>query len=294
MADGSTTDERAKALFGAGQTDAANISAVNAPVKMKVSDLNVYYGETHAINDVSLDIADRQVTALMGPSGCGKSTFLRALNRMHDLTRGARVTGTVLLDGEDIYAPGTDVVELRQRVGMVFQRPNPFPKSIFENVAYGLRIKGGLSRSELCDRSSRACAARRSGTRSKTGSRRSALGLSGGQQQRLCIARALAVEPEVILMDEPCSALDPIATLKIEELIEQLKQNYTIAIVTHNLQQAARVSQVHGLLPDRQPDRVRRRPREIFSRPRDKRTEDFITGALAELASSISGRLSGA
>jgi phosphate transport system ATP-binding protein len=264
MAEGLTTDERAKELFGTGQTDAANISAVNAPVKMKVSDLNVYYGEAHAIKNVSIDIAEREVTALMGPSGCGKSTFLRALNRMHDLTPGARVTGNVTLDGENILGPGVDVVDLRQRVGMVFQRANPFPKSIFENVAYGLKIQGGYNAGEL-----RAIVQR--------SLEHSALSLSGGQQQRLCIARALAVEPEVILMDEPASALDPIATLKIEELIEQLKQNYTIAIVTHNLQQAARVSKYTGFFLTGALIEFGETT-EIFSRPRDKRTEDFITG----------------
>ncbi|HEY7022980.1 MAG TPA: phosphate ABC transporter ATP-binding protein PstB [Ktedonobacterales bacterium] len=277
MADGLTTDERAKELFGAGQTDAANISAVNAPVKMKVNDLNVYYGEAHAIKNVSIDIAEREVTALMGPSGCGKSTFLRALNRMHDLTPGARVTGNVTLDGENILGPGVDVVDLRQRVGMVFQRANPFPKSIFENVAYGLKIQGGYSAGELRAIVQRSLERAALWDEVKDRLSHSALSLSGGQQQRLCIARALAVEPEVILMDEPASALDPIATLKIEELIEQLKQNYTIAIVTHNLQQAARVSKYTGFFLTGNLIEFGETT-EIFSRPRDKRTEDFITG----------------
>ena len=277
MADGLTTDERAKELFGTGQTDAANISAVDAPVKMKVSDLNVYYGEAHAIKNVSIDIAEREVTALMGPSGCGKSTFLRALNRMHDLTPGARVTGNVTLDGENILGPGVDVVDLRQRVGMVFQRANPFPKSIFENVAYGLKIQGGYNAGELRAIVQRSLERAALWDEVKDRLNHSALSLSGGQQQRLCIARALAVEPEVILMDEPASALDPIATLKIEELIEQLKQNYTIAIVTHNLQQAARVSKYTGFFLTG--DLIEfGETTEIFSRPRDKRTEDFITG----------------
>ena len=277
MADGLTTDERAKELFGTGQTDAANISAVSAPVKMKVTDLNVYYGEAHAIKNVSIDIAEREVTALMGPSGCGKSTFLRALNRMHDLTPGARVTGSVTLDGENILGPGVDVVDLRQRVGMVFQRANPFPKSIFENVAYGLKIQGGYSAGELRAIVQRSLERAALWDEVKDRLNQSALSLSGGQQQRLCIARALAVEPEVILMDEPASALDPIATLKIEELIEQLKQNYTIAIVTHNLQQAARVSKYTGFFLTGNLIEFGETT-EIFSRPRDKRTEDFITG----------------
>jgi phosphate transport system ATP-binding protein len=277
MADGVTTDERARELFGTGQTDAANIRAVNGSVKMKVTDLNVYYGEAHAIKHVSIDIAEREVTALMGPSGCGKSTFLRALNRMHDLTPGARVTGSAMLDGENVLGTGVDVVNLRQRVGMVFQRPNPFPKSIFENVAYGLKIQGGYSASELraIVEKSLQGAALWDEVKDRLG--QSALSLSGGQQQRLCIARALAVEPEVILMDEPASALDPIATLKIEELIEQLKQNYTIAIVTHNLQQAARVSRYTGFFLTGNLIEFGD-TKELFSRPRDKRTEDFITG----------------
>jgi phosphate transport system ATP-binding protein len=277
MADGVTTDERARELFGTGLTDAANIRAVNGSVKMKVTDLNVYYGEAHAIKHVSIDIAEREVTALMGPSGCGKSTFLRALNRMHDLTPGARVTGSAVLDGENVLGTGVDVVNLRQRVGMVFQRPNPFPKSIFENVAYGLKIQGGYSASELraIVEKSLQGAALWDEVKDRLG--QSALSLSGGQQQRLCIARALAVEPEVILMDEPASALDPIATLKIEELIEQLKQNYTIAIVTHNLQQAARVSRYTGFFLTGNLIEFGD-TKEVFSRPRDKRTEDFITG----------------
>jgi phosphate transport system ATP-binding protein len=250
---------------------------IDEPIKMKVSDLNVYYGENHAIKDVSLNIADREVTALMGPSGCGKSTFLRALNRMHDLTRGARVTGTVLLDGEDLYAPSADVVRVRQRVGMVFQRPNPFPKSIFDNVAYGLRLKTRYSKSEISMRVEQSLRQAALWEEVKDRLKKDALGLSGGQQQRLCIARALAVEPELILMDEPCSALDPIATLKIEELIVQLKQNYTIAIVTHNLQQAARVSKYTGFFLTGNLIEFDTTS-QMFSRPRDKRTEDFITG----------------
>jgi phosphate transport system ATP-binding protein len=255
----------------------AHIRQVASPVTMRVRNLNVYYGQAHALKNISLDIPSRQVTALMGPSGCGKSTFLRALNRLHDMTRGARITGEVWLDDDDIYAPHMDSIALRQRMGMVFQRPNPFPMSIFDNVAYGLRIKSRYSRvqlQEIVERSLRSAAL---WDEVKDRLNQSALGLSGGQQQRLCIARALAVEPEILLMDEPTSALDPIATLKIEELIEQLKAKYTIVIVTHNLQQAARVSQWTGffllgeLIEFAPTD-------ELFSRPQDQRTEDFITG----------------
>lgn len=257
--------------------DSSAISQITGDVKVHISDLNVYYGQTHAVKNISMNIPERQVTALMGPSGCGKSTFIRALNRMHDLTPTARVTGTILLDGEDIYAQGTDVVHLRQRVGMVFQRPNPFPKSIFENVAYGLQVQGGHKSSEVKEMVEQSLRGAALWDEVKDRLKQSALGLSGGQQQRLCIARALAVEPEVILMDEPCSALDPIATLKIEELIEQLRQRYTIAIVTHNLQQAARVSQYTGFFLTG--NLVEYAPTEqIFSRPQKKQTEDFITG----------------
>ncbi len=253
------------------------ITRITQPVKARIRDLNVYYGETHAIKDITLDIPERQVTALMGPSGCGKSTFIRALNRMHDLTPTARVTGTVLLDDEDIYAPGTDVVHLRQRVGMVFQRPNPFPKSIFDNVAYGLRVQGGYTAHALREMVERSLRGAALWDEVKDRLSQSALSLSGGQQQRLCIARALAVEPEVILMDEPCSALDPVATLRIEELIEQLRQRYTLAIVPHHLQQAARVSQYTGFFLTG--SLIEYAPTEqIFSRPQKRQTEDFITG----------------
>ncbi|MGZ3583464.1 MAG: phosphate ABC transporter ATP-binding protein PstB [Ktedonobacterales bacterium] len=244
---------------------------------MSTQDLHVYYGSSHALKGVSVQIPVRQVTAFMGPSGCGKSTFLRTLNRMHDMTPSARVTGRVLVAGEDIYAPSTDVVRLRQRVGMVFQRPNPFPKSIFENVAYGLHVQGGHSRGQLHEIVEKPLRGAALWDEVKDRLNQSALSLSGGQQQRLCIARALAVEPEVLLMDEPCSALDPIATLKIEELIDQLKQRYTIAIVTHNLQQAGRVSQYTGFFLSG--NLIEFAPTtQIFSRPQDKRTEDFITG----------------
>jgi phosphate transport system ATP-binding protein len=268
---------REEAILGSSRPVGDNISKVSGPAKIRTRDLNVFYGTAHAIKHVTVEIAECQVTALMGPSGCGKSTFLRALNRMHDLTLGARVEGEVILDGENIYAPTADVVRVRQRVGMVFQRPNPFPMSIFDNIAYGLRIQGTRNKtviSEVVERSLNG-AALWDEVKDRLG--QSALSLSGGQQQRLCIARALAVEPEVLLMDEPASALDPVSTLKIEQLIGDLSQRYTIAIVTHNLQQAARVSRYTGFfltgnliefgLTD-----------ELFARPRDKRTEDFITG----------------
>ncbi|MBF6591443.1 MAG: phosphate ABC transporter ATP-binding protein [Ktedonobacterales bacterium] len=244
---------------------------------MLARQVSVSYGRTQALRAISVGIAERQVTALMGPSGCGKSTFLRALNRLHDLTPGARVTGTILLDGQDIYAEDTDVVRLRQRVGMVFQRPNPFPKSIFENVAYGLHLRRGHSRAEIRETVERSLRGAALWNEVKDRLDKNALGLSGGQQQRLCIARALAVEPEVILMDEPCSALDPIATLKIEELIDQLKQQYTIVIVTHNLQQAARVSQYAGFFLLGELIEFNTTP-QIFAQPHDRRTEDYITG----------------
>jgi phosphate transport system ATP-binding protein len=251
--------------------------ATTSPVKMNVEHLNVYYGARHAIKDVSMQILEHQVTALMGPSGCGKSTFLRALDRMHDLTPDARVTGTVQLNGTDIYASDVDVIHIRQQVGMVFQRPNPFPSSIFENVAYGLRIKRGHSRQEVREIVERSLRGAALWDEVKDRLNKSAQGLSGGQQQRLCIARALAIEPDVLLMDEPASALDPISTLKIEELVDQLKSRYTIVIVTHNLQQAARVSQytgffLHGELIEFGDTS------NLFTQPKDKRTEDFVTG----------------
>jgi phosphate transport system ATP-binding protein len=270
-------DKRERQVLDSADSELPAIATITDPVKIRISDLNIYYGQTHAIKNITMDIPERQVTALMGPSGCGKSTFVRALNRMHDLTPTARVTGSIRIDDEDINASGTDVVHLRQRVGMVFQRPNPFPKSIAENVAYGLQVQGGHRAGtvkEVVERSLRG-AALWDEVKDRLG--QSALSLSGGQQQRLCIARALAVEPEVILMDEPCSALDPIATLKIEELIEQLRQRYTIAIVTHNLQQAARVSQYTGFFLTG--NMVEYAPTgQIFSRPQKRQTEDFITG----------------
>ncbi|MBC7107082.1 MAG: phosphate ABC transporter ATP-binding protein [Firmicutes bacterium] len=246
-------------------------------VKMEVRGLSVYYGKTPALSHVDLAIRANHVTALIGPSGCGKTTFLRTLNRMNDLIEGVRVTGRVLLDGEDIYRPGTDVVALRKRVGMVFQRPNPFPMSIYDNVAFGPRIHGLRDRRRLNEIVEKALRDAALWDEVKDRLRSSALGLSGGQQQRLCIARLLAVEPEVVLMDEPTSALDPVSMLKIEELIQDLKATYTIVIVTHNMQQAARVSDttaffLSGELVEYGPTDA------IFTRPRDRRTEDYITG----------------
>jgi phosphate transport system ATP-binding protein len=245
--------------------------------KIQVRDVNFYYGDTLALTQVNFDIPANRITALIGPSGCGKSTFLRSLNRMNDTIPGTRLTGTILLDGEDIYAPGMDVVEVRRRVGMVFQKSNPFPKSIFDNVAYGLRIAGVSERALLGQRVEESLKNAALWDEVKDRLHESALGLSGGQQQRLCIARALAVEPEVILMDEPASALDPIATLKIEELVHRLKEHYTIVIVTHNMQQAARVSDLTaffylGQLVESGPTGV------IFTRPLERQTEDYITG----------------
>src|SRR5262245_6511403 len=254
------------------------VSSSSATVKMRARDVHVHYGENHALQGVSLDITRDEVTALIGPSGCGKSTFLRCFNRMNDAIPGARVTGEILADDEPIYGGRIDVEQLRARVGMVFQKPNPFPKSIFDNVAYGPRIHG-LARkgSELDDIVERSLT--RAGLWEEVKDRLEEAGtaLSGGQQQRLCIARAIAVDPEVILMDEPCSALDPIATARIEELIYELRGRYAIAIVTHNMQQAARVSQrtafFHlGVLIEQGSTE------EIFTNPHEQRTSDYITG----------------
>jgi phosphate transport system ATP-binding protein len=250
---------------------------LSVAARMETRRLNVFYGLTHALKEISVKIADRHVTALMGPSGCGKSTFIRALNRMHDVTPDARVTGEVLLDGENIYTPETDAVRLRRRVGMVFQRANPFPKSIFDNVAYGLQLQKGHRRADIVERVEQSLRDAALWEEVQDRLKQTALRLSGGQQQRLCIARALAVEPEVLLMDEPCSALDPLATQKIEELIDTLKRKYTIVIVTHNLQQAARVSQYTGFFLTGSLVEFGATT-EIFERPRDKRTEDFVTG----------------
>lgn len=246
--------------------------------KISISNLNFYYGKAQALHDISLEISDSEVTAFIGPSGCGKSTFLRTLNRMNDTIPIARVEGKILIDGKDINAPNTDVVALRRKVGMVFQKSNPFPKSIFENVAYGIRINQiHKNKSDLEDRVAKALNDSALLDEVKDRLNASAFSLSGGQQQRLCIARALAVEPEVILMDEPASALDPIATQKIEELIVGLKKQYTIVIVTHNMQQAARVSDrtaffMLGKLVEYNPTQ------KMFTNPDEKLTEDYITG----------------
>jgi phosphate transport system ATP-binding protein len=252
--------------------------ARTSPLKIHVDGLNFFYGAKQALRAISLDIQANVVTAFIGPSGCGKSTFLRTLNRMNDIIPGSRVEGSVQIDGQDIYGPGTDVVSLRRRVGMVFQKSNPFPKSIFENVAYGIRINGlAKNRSELAGRVEDSLKAAAIWDEVKDRLHDSALALSGGQQQRLCIARALAIAPEILLMDEPASALDPIATQRIEELIYTLKATYTIVIVTHNMQQAARVSDSTaffwlGQLVEFGPtDRV-------FTNPAQKLTEDYVTG----------------
>ncbi|ADZ08732.1 phosphate ABC transporter, ATPase subunit [Methanobacterium lacus] len=247
------------------------------PYRIEVKDLNVYFGESHILKDINININNNMVTALIGPSGCGKSTFIRTLNRMNDSISTFKKDGSVLLDGKDIYESKVDVVDLRKKVGMVFQKPNPFPKSIFDNVAYGLRIHGESDKDVLANKVEESLRAAALWDEVKDKLEMSALGLSGGQQQRLCIARTIAVEPEVILMDEPCSALDPISTTKIEDLIHKLKDDYTIIIVTHNMQQATRVSKytafflngeiVESGLTDK-----------LFIEPEDKRTEDYITG----------------
>jgi len=246
--------------------------------RIRTDKVNVWYGEKHALFDVTVDIPDRAVMAFIGPSGCGKSTFLRCINRMNDTIDSARVEGSITLDGKDIYDPDLDVVELRARVGMVFQKPNPFPKSIFENVAYGPRIHG-LARHKTDVEAIVVSSLKKAGLFEEVKDRldEPGTGLSGGQQQRLCIARTIAVSPDVILMDEPCSALDPIATARVEELIDELRENYTIIIVTHSMQQAARVSQrtsfFHlGVMVETGPTD------QIFTNPKDKRTQDYITG----------------
>lgn len=245
--------------------------------KISVENLNLHYGENHALKNVNMEIKENAITAFIGPSGCGKSTFLRCLNRMNDLVDGCRVEGKVILDGEDIYDKRVDTTLLRKKVGMVFQQPNPFPMSIYDNIAYGPRLHGIKNKKELDEIVERSLQGAAIFEEVRDRLHKSALGLSGGQQQRLCIARALAVSPEVLLMDEPTSALDPISTLKIEELMETLKKQYTVVIVTHNMQQAARVSDdtaffLVGEVVEKNATS------EIFARPQDKRTEDYITG----------------
>src|SRR5437762_1981088 len=255
-----------------------SVTTGTAPSKITVRNLNFYYGRAQALHDISLDVPERFVMAFIGPSGCGKSTFLRTLNRMNDVIPATHVEGEVLIDGRDVYAAGTDVVDLRRRVGMVFQKSNPFPKSIFDNVAYGLRINRVTnSKSELESRVEQALKDAALWNEVSDRLKSSALGLSGGQQQRLCIARALAIKPEVILMDEPASALDPIATSKIEELIVDLKEQYTIVIVTHNMQQAARVSDLTAFFLLGKLIEVSD-TEKMFTNPSEKLTEDYITG----------------
>jgi phosphate transport system ATP-binding protein len=259
------------------RADPAAALATEKPMLIELSKFNFWYGDKQALFDIDLKVRERAVTAFIGPSGCGKSTLLRCLNRMNDLIDGVRVGGTLLVKGQDLYGPDVDVVDVRKRLGMVFQKSNPFPKSIFENVVYGLRIQGVNNRTQLLDACESALKGAALWDEAKDRLDDSALSLSGGQMQRLCIARALAVEPEVVLMDEPCSALDPIATAKIEELIFSLKDRFTIVIVTHNMQQAARVSDETGFfmlgkLVEFDKTDV------IFTRPKQKMTEDYITG----------------
>ena len=244
--------------------------------KFEIKDLNLYYGDYHALKNINMNLAENEITAFIGPSGCGKSTFLKCLNRMNDLVEGCKITGSVTLDGEDIYG-NMDVNKLRKRVGMVFQKPNPFPMSVYDNVAYGPRTHGIRSKAKLDQIVEEALRGAAIWDELKDRLKKSALGLSGGQQQRLCIARALAVKPEVLLMDEPTSALDPISTIKIEELAQKLKKDYTIVMVTHNMQQATRISDktvfflLGEIIETGKTD-------ELFSMPKDKRTEDYITG----------------
>jgi phosphate transport system ATP-binding protein len=250
--------------------------------KVDVRNMAVYYGKFRALKDINLSIREKQITAIIGPSGCGKSTLLRAFNRMNDLTPNARVEGNVFLDGQNIYAPGMDVVEVRRRIGMVFQRPNPFPKSIYDNVAYGPRLYGMHRKGDLDEIVVKSLKQSALWEEVKDKLNQSGLALSGGQQQRLCIARALAVEPEVILMDEPASALDPISTLRIEDLMQELVKEYTIIIVTHNMQQAARVSDFTAMMmiDDTRSGQMIEfdKTETIFTNPKDKRTEDYVTG----------------
>jgi phosphate transport system ATP-binding protein len=258
-------------------------SAEKTLLKMELRKVAIFYRTFPAVVDVNMAVHENKIVAIIGPSGCGKSTLLRSLNRMNDLVPGARVEGEVMLDGQNLTGPAVDVVDVRRRVGMVFQRPNPFPKSIFDNVAFGPRLYGINRHSELAEIVERSLQAAAIWDEVKDKLHQSALALSGGQQQRLCIARALAVEPEVILMDEPCSALDPIATLRIEELMQELKKNYTIVIVTHNMQQAARVSDTTAMMmltENRKSGTVIEvgATNTIFTRPSDKRTEDYVSG----------------
>ena len=269
MSDTNTVDSSAK--------DTQNPTASAGDICINVNDLRLSYGESEALHGINLDIPRHKVSAFIGPSGCGKSTLLRCFNRMNDLVDNVNITGEIRIDGEDIYAPGINVADLRRRVGMVFQKPNPFPKSIYENVAYGLRIQGVNSRRRLDEAVEKALKGAALWDEVKDRLHESAMGLSGGQQQRVVIARAIAIEPEVLLLDEPASALDPISTLKIEELIYELKDRYTILIVTHNMQQAARVSDYTAFLY--MGDVIEfDDTKTIFTNPAKKKTEDYITG----------------
>ena len=256
--------------------------ASDAASKMEVRNLSVYYRAFRAVAEVTMPVLSQKITAIIGPSGCGKSTLLRTFNRMNDLITGSHIEGDVTLDGQPLFGPNIDVVDVRRRVGMVFQRPNPFPKSIYDNVAYGPRLYGVTRKSDLNSLVEKSLRAASLWVDVKDKLHQSGLALSGGQQQRLCIARALAVEPEVLLMDEPCSALDPVATLKIEELMQDLKSTYTIVIVTHNMQQAARVSDYTAMMmmrPDRAGEMIEFDvTQKIFTLPKDKRTEDYVSG----------------
>lgn len=245
--------------------------------KISVSNLNLYYGKNHALKSINMEIPENEITAFIGPSGCGKSTFLKTLNRMNDLVEDVRIEGKVVLDGEDIYSSSVDTTLLRKKVGMVFQQPNPFPMSIYDNIAYGPRIHGIKNKAKLDEIVETSLKGAAIWDEIKDRLKKSALGLSGGQQQRLCIARALAVKPEVLLMDEPTSALDPISTLKVEELMAELKKNYTVAIVTHNMQQATRISDNTAFFLVGEMVEINK-TEDLFSRPMDKRTEDYITG----------------
>ncbi len=259
-----------------GETPRPSLTPGDEPL-IRIERLSLYYGAARALHDVTLDIARGRITALIGPSGCGKSTLLRCINRMNDLIDDVRIEGSIMLDGTDLYAPDVDVIRLRKRFGMVFQKSNPFPKTIYENVVYGLRINGIRNRALLHEAAERSLRAAALWDEVKDRLHQSALGLSGGQQQRLCIARALAVEPEVLLMDEPCSALDPVATARIEALMQELRERFTIVIVTHNMQQAARVSDYTAFLYLGQLVEFDR-TEKIFTNPSAKQTEDYITG----------------
>jgi phosphate transport system ATP-binding protein len=263
-------------------TETSTAALIDNPLKLETRNLSVFYGTFRAIAEVSMPVRERTITAIIGPSGCGKSTLIRSLNRMNDLVPKTRVEGEVLLDGENLYGKEMDVVDVRRRVGMVFQRPNPFPKSIYDNIAFGVKLQGRFSKSEMDDIVEKSLRRAALWDEVKDKIKQSGTALSGGQQQRLCIARAIAVEPEVILMDEPCSALDPVATLKVEELMQELKKDYTIVIVTHNMQQAARVSDFTAMMmmrPDRAGEMIEYDATDkIFTKPKDKRTEDYVTG----------------